>query len=327
MSGEVHLPVYYANAAEAVPVTPVTFLNSTGAATDPTSVTCVVIDPTGASTTYNYNGSPPNNKITRTGTGAYSLLLTGLTAPGLYTFIWVGTGAQVNQTTPGTFRLISLTDIGMAGMQYWYCSMEELKSRLAITDTDDDYEIQVAIHTVTDWINSYCGRHFYQITEARTYRPDNVWTLMIDDITTCTSVDLDYDGDGIYETHWTEGSNFQLLHYENSYNVNSRGIQRPRNYLQVLSSAQATTSGQWLPWLWPFTRQDRVKVTGTWGWPQIPPNVTHAALILAADLFKSKDAPWGVAGVSDLGMVKVQSNPWIVELLRPYINVNNKVGC
>ena len=76
----------------------------------------------------------------------------------------------------------------------------------------------------------------------------------------------------------------------------------------------------------PFTRKDRVKITGIWGWADVPPNVTAAALILAADLFKAKDAPWGIAGFGDLGMVKVQSNPWVVELLRGYINVSSKVG-
>jgi hypothetical protein len=320
--------VYYANAAEAVPVTPVLFVNAAGTATDPTVVQCVVTDPTGTSTTYNYNGSPPNNIITRSGTGAYALKLTGLTLGGLYTFVWIGTGATVNQVTPGTFRLIPISDIGSAGMQFWYASMEELKSRLSITDTGDDHEIQLVLHAVTDWINTYCGRHFYQITEARTYRPDNVWTLHIDDLVTATSVDLDYDGDGVYEVHWVQDVNYQLLRYDGNYNKNDMGIQRPNNYLQVTSGNGTSNpaGGQWLPWLWPFTRQNRVQITGTWGWPQIPPNVSQAALIMAADMFKAKDAPWGIAGFGELGLVKTQASPMIVELLRGYVNVNNKVG-
>lgn len=320
--------VYYANAAEAVPVTPVVFKTTAGVIADPVSVSCVVTDPTGTAVTYNYNGSPPNNIITRSGTGAFSLILTGLTAGGLYTFTWIGTGAGVQQVTPGTFRLIPVTDASSAGMQYWYASMEELKSRLQIEDTDDDHEIQLALHTVTDWINSYCGRHFYQLTEARTYRPENVWTLLIDDLVSCTSLDLDYDGDGVYEVHWTEGVNFQLSRFNYNYNQHDMGIARPSNYVQVLQASGISNTGGsgWFPWVWPFTNQNRVQVTGVWGWPQVPPNVSQAALILAADLFKSKDAPWGVAGIGDMGMVKVQSNPWVVELLRGYINVTNKVG-
>jgi hypothetical protein len=321
-------PQYYANEATAVPVTPVQFTNSSKLAADPSSVNCVVTDPTGSVTTYNYSGLGPYNTITRMSTGSFALTLTGLTVGGLYTFTWIGTGAGVNQVTPGTFRLIPLTDADSAGMQFWYCSREELKSRLQIEDDGDDYEIQLAIHTVTDWITTYCGRHFYQISESRTYRPGNVWNLEIDDLVTCNSVDLDYDGDGIYEVHWIENVNFQLLRVGDHYNPRNMGIARPKNYLQVLQGPANTNpiGGQWLPWLWPFTRQDRVKVTGTWGWPAVPPNVTQAALILAADLFKAKDAPWGIAGIGDLGMVKVQSNPWVAELLRPYINMAAKVG-
>jgi hypothetical protein len=322
-------PQYYANSATAIPVTPVVFKNSSKLVADPTLVNCVVTDPTGLVTTYNYNGAGPYNTITRTSTGNFALTLSGLTAGGLYTFTWIGTGASVNQVTPGTFRLIPITDTDSAGMQYWYCSREELKSRLQIEvdDDDDDYEIQLALHAVTDWINVYCGRHFYQITEVRTYRPCNVWNLEIDDLVTCTSVDLDYDGDGIYEVHWTEGTDFQLLRYADHYNKHNMGVARPDNYLQVLMGSNGNPSGgQWLPWLWPFTRQDRVQITGVWGWPSVPPNVTQAALILAADLFKAKDAPWGIAGIGDLGMVKVQSNPWVAELLRSYINMSAKVG-
>jgi hypothetical protein len=318
--------VYYNNSSEAIPLTPVSFLNASGTATDPSSVTCVVIDPTQAQTTYTYNGSPPHNTITRASAGVYNLSLTGLTLPGLWTFIWIGTGSGVQQTTPGTFRLVSLSDTGL-GMSQWYCGMEELKSRLSITDSTDDYEIQLAISAVTDWISTYCGRHFYQIAETRTFRPDNVWNLYIGDIVTCTQLSLDYTGDGVYDTLWTENVNFQLFRFESLYNVHSFGVERPRNYLQVLQGqgSPSPAGGQWLPWLWPFTDQNRVQIEGVWGWPSVPPNVTQAALILAADLFKAKDAPWGIAGVGDLGLVKVQSSPWAAELLRPYISVG-KVG-
>jgi len=243
----------------------------------------------------------------------------------------MGTGGAVNQgfqIFTGTFRVLSYNDTGL-GMTTWYCSKEELKSRLQIapTDTKDDYEIQLAIQSVTDWITTYTGRHFYRVSEIRTYEPKNVWTLEIDDLVTCTSLDLDYDGDGVFETHWTENTNYQLLRYPDNHNAHDQGVSRPNNYVQVLSGTTVNpVNGGWFPWIAPFTRRDRVKITGIWGWQDVPPNVTMAALILAADLFKAKDAPWGVAGIGDMGMVKVQSNPWVVELLRGYINVSAKVG-
>jgi len=69
-----------------------------------------------------------------------------------------------------------------------------------------------------------------------------------------------------------------------------------------------------------------VQVTGVWGWSQVPSGVSQASFILAADLFKMKDAPFGVAGVSDYGVTRIQTNPWLVELLRPFKNVKRSVG-
>jgi hypothetical protein len=82
----------------------------------------------------------------------------------------------------------------------------------------------------------------------------------------------------------------------------------------------------WFPFVWPFTHLDRVQIIGTWGWPQVPPAVHQAALLIASDWVKLKDAPWGVAGISDIGIVKTNPNPWITEQLRAYIRPRGKVG-
>lgn len=328
MTGSV---LYYDNVDQVIPVT-VQFTKADGTGTVPATVAVVITDPHGTATTYTFAGGnvDPNTVVTDGG-GAFHIWLANPATPGLWTYVWMGTGGAVNQgfqIFTGTFRVIAYADTGL-GMTTWYCSKEDLKSRLGIaaTDTKDDYEIQLAIQSVTDWITTYTGRHFYRVSEVRTYVPRNVWNLEIDDLVTCTSLDLDYDGDGVYEVHWTENVNYQLMRYPDSHNTHDQGVARPNNYVQVIGGSTANpVGGAWLPWLWPFTRQDRVKVTGIWGWQDVPPNVTMAALILAADLFKAKDAPWGVAGIGDMGMVKVQSNPWVVELLRGYINVSAKVG-
>lgn len=324
-------PIYYDNADQVVPVT-VQFTKADGTGTAPATVAIVVTDPHGTATTYTYvGGNVDPNLVVSDGGGAFHLWLTNPATSGLWTYVSMGSGGAVNQgfqVFTGTFRVIPYADVAL-GMTQWYCSKEELKSRLQIaaTDTKDDYEIQLAIQAVTDWITTYTGRHFYRVTEARTFVPRNVWTLEIDDLVTCSSFDLDYDGDGVYEVHWTENTNFQLYRYPDNHNTHDQGVARPNNYVQVTTGTPGNPSGgAWLPWTIPFTRQDRVKITGIWGWADVPPNVTAAALILAADLFKAKDAPWGIAGFGDLGMVKVQSNPWVVELLRGYINVAAKVG-
>jgi hypothetical protein len=591
--------VLYDSPTQAVALTEVEFLNLSGTVADPSTITAVVVDPTGAIANYTYTAGSGLNQITRASAGNYTLTIDGIDVPGLYTYTWVGSGNQVQQVTTGTFRLIPLTDVGY-GMQYWYTGMEELKSRLNITSTGPssknyntfNYEMQLAIHCVSNWVNRYCivpetpvltadlrwvpagslvvgdelvgvdeypvgpsrpkrnfrkavvaavprrmaactkitlsdgrevisaadhrwlgrsnhgkngtvyqwlhacaiqpgyeisapmtpweegssfedgwlsgiidgegclhrtgngtgphvdiaqnagavfdgitswldaaklpykiedskkclkievfnrwssaellgrtrprrlmprsqevweggqvtgsvrvvsvepagvrevvslgtttgtyianglvshncGRHFYQVQEARTYMPDTIWELGIDDLApgkaSATTVNLDYDGDGIFETAWGNpappvgtGSIYQLKlgdpsNYQDNYNPNAAGgVARPYTQLQALMIPGAiATNGAWLPFVWPYSHLNRVEVVGTWGWDYVPPEVQQASLMLCTDIYKSKDTPWGMAGTAEVGLVRVQSNPWVVELLRPYISAKRKWG-
>ncbi len=202
----------------------------------------------------------------------------------------------------------------------WYVGLEEFKSRMSITDNADDFEAQFAIQSVSGWIEEYCSRHFRRITETRTYQPDNIWLLPVDDLVSVTALAVDQDGDGVFEQSWTQNVDYQLRIGNHRYNQNSRGWPRPFRQVQVIQT------GKWFPFTWPYTHLDRVSIQGTWGWPSVPSPVTQAAFILAADLFKFKDAPFGVAGVSDYGVVRIQTNPWLVEMLRPFVDARNKVG-
>ena len=320
--------IFYDNAAAACSVDPVTFLNLAGAQADPSSVTCVVSDPTGAATTYTYTSGSGVDTINKINTGNYSLSITGQTLAGLYSFVWIGTGNSVNQVTAGSFRVVPLTSL--SGQQRWYCGLEEFKSRNSglITNTADDYEISMAIRVASGWINRYCGTHFFQVTEARTYPITDLYFLPIDQIVpgSITSFLLDDDGDGVFETVWTEGVNYQVYREGATYNQNYAGIDRPFDYVKAILSPPPGSGGQFFPFIWPFTHDDRVKITGTWGWAEIPPEVNQACLIMATQLFKEKDSPWGVAGVGDLGAIRTSQSPYLVELLRPFINPRMKVG-
>lgn len=189
-----------------------------------------------------------------------------------------------------------------------------------------------------------CGRHFYQVTEPRTYMPDNIWELHVDDISPTTAancvVNLDMDGDGTFETSWGNpaspvgtGTNYILKlgtpgNYGDNYNVNAAGVPRPYTQLQAVLSGPTgnPVNGGWLPFIWPYSHLNRVQVITTWGWPVIPPAVAQASLMLCTDVFKSKDAPWGIAGTAETGLMRVSTSPWIVELLHDYVNTRRKVG-
>jgi hypothetical protein len=310
-----------------------------------TSFSVLVIDPVGASTTYT-QASP---QVSNPETGTYNLKIP--TSPsvagsyGLWNVIWVPvytTGNLDEYIQTDSFRTFPTSD-ALTGAQYWYCGKEELKSRLniATTDTASDYEIVFAIQTVMGWINDYCARHFYQVTETRTFAPvSGVWELPVDDLVSTpsvvenTQVNLDYQGNGSYNVSWVYGVNYQLKlgtpqNSENNYNINSTGVALPYTQLQVLQGNPGENNAQgggWLPFVWPFTNYNRVQIIGTWGWNAVPPQVSMAALILATDFFKMKDSFYGMQGMGDLGIAKVGSNPYLVELLRPFIKFRKKVG-
>jgi hypothetical protein len=197
-----------------------------------------------------------------------------------------------------------------------------MNDRLGISDTADSAAMQTAIAASAGWINEYCGRHFNRVTETRTFVPYGIYELDTDDIVPGATIALsvDYDGDGIFEQAWTQGTDYQLYLGKDRFNLGSTGIARPYEKIR------ATSSGRTFPFLWPFAPLNRVQIVTTWGWPSVPWQVAEANRVLAADLFKMKDAPFGVAGVSDLGLVRVQSNPWLTELLSRFIKGHQKVG-
>lgn len=291
-----------------------------GVPADPTTISCVVTDPSGAQVVHTYQGAAPAD-ITRSGVGSYQLNVicspSVASVDGLWSYTYIGTGS-VSDVQPGTWRVLALDQAR------WYVGPEELKDRLGQTDATTDSVITSVCLAVSRWIDTYCGRHFFRFTDTRTYQPDNIWLLRIDDLVSVSTLKIDMDGDGIYETTWTQGSNYVLRVGDYQFNTLATGEPRPYTQVQVVGAGSGT--GVWFPFVWPFVHLDRVQITGVFGWPQVPPAVTQAALLLAADWFKLKDAPWGVAGINDLGVVKVQANPWIADQLRPYVRGRGKVG-
>jgi len=310
--------VFYDNVNE-VALIANTFTNAAGVPADPTTVSCVITDPAATVVTHSYAGTLPAD-IVKVSTGKYTLAVPCSPAiagvDGLWGAGWIGTGA-VSDVQPVTWRVLPFST-----SQLWYIGLEEFKDRLGITDNTDDYACQTAIAAASNWVNEYTGRHFNRVTETRTFVPYDIYRLNVDDIVPGTAITLnvDFDGDGTYEQAWVKDVDYQLFLGRNTFNTGSSGVQRPYEKVRVI------TSGRTFPFLWPFAPLNRVQIATTWGWPAIPPAVPEATRILAADEFKMKDAPFGVAGVSDYGIVRIQSNPWLVENLRPYVRGRRKVG-
>jgi hypothetical protein len=302
--------IYFSDPASSLVTVSHTYVNAAGVAIDPTTVSVVITDPTGAAVTYTY--SP--GTIVKISTGNYAVTV-GTPLDGLWQAEWFGTGAS--PATPP--NLVSTFSVFPPQIARWYCSLEEVKSRLGKTTTDSDFEIELAIQAAARDIEGFCGRYFWQGNDVRTYVPEDLWRQPVDDIVSVTTLQLDTTGSGVYDTTWTPSTQYVLEVSDADYNVNASG--EPRPYTQIRA-----VSGNWFPFVWPFVHQNRIQVTGVFGWPAVPPMVKQACLLIASDLFKLREAPFGQAGFAEYGVVKSTAEPMIADMLRPYVSSRRKVG-
>lgn len=179
-----------------------------------------------------------------------------------------------------------------------YVDADELKNTLSLNGTsfvDDD--IDRAIAAASRAIDGYKDRRFYPTTETRYYTADPYATsVAIDDLVSATSVTIDLDGDGVYETTWTEGTQFLL----DPANAALQG--RPYNQLVLMTAPSITTIGtqhDTLPVIVPRfmfpVYQRAIKIEGSFGWPAPPAQVKQAAFLIAHRLIvRTRSAPLGI---------------------------------
>lgn len=295
--------VFFADATGNELATLTNTFENLGVPADPTTVSVVVTDPQAGQATYTYASAA----ITRTGTGAYTIDIPCL-LDGLWSYVWIGTGGA-SDVAAGTWYVMPETPVRL------YTSVEQLKSRVGITDTADDFECQLAVQAAASEIQRITGRFFWNETGTRTYRNMSIYDVDIDDLVSITSLATDQDGDGVYETVWT-ANQYQLEVTQHIYNPAAKGEPWPYTKIQALG----VPGGNYLPYVWAWSHQDRVQVTGTWGWAAVPVLVRQASLMLATELFKQKDMPAGMpSGLTEYG-------PQIAAMLSRYVKPQVKVG-
>lgn len=291
--------VLFANANETATLSNTFTLNNV--ATDPGTISLAVTDPLGATSTYTFAGA----QITRTSAGVYWKEIPVSTA-GEWTYLWTGT-SPVADANHGSFTVLE-TNLGRL-----YATPQMIKSRVGIAATDSsfDYELQGACYAASRAIENDLSRVFWRSTDTRVFDPDpdNPWSLDLgpfNDLVSITSLKVDNDGDGTFESTFTT-NDYQL----NPNNVNAGPEARPY-------TAVTRIGGFWPLIYYPGSRDGRIQIIGTWGWPQIPWAIAEASKIYAAELFKMKDAPFGVASVGEMGMIRIRDNLKVVGLIDPY---------
>lgn len=199
---------------------------------------------------------------------------------------------------------VSFVDAGSSIVTTDYTDLTTLKAFLGISDTVDDTALSDAITEASRQIDADAGTTFYPITEARYFEPQSPFVVRVDRFCTTSGLTVQTGVDGTYPTTLTLDTDY--LTYP--YNAVARG-----DAFRALRSPNGLLpSGFGRP---------TVKVTATWGTASVPDVVAKAALIKAAQLFRRKDTPEGVAGSSEFGVVRISrtEDPDYLRLLRPWM--------
>lgn len=188
-----------------------------------------------------------------------------------------------------------------------YATAGELKTRLDITTSGYDTQLTQALTVASRGAEKWCQRQFNDAgaASARVYYPTNCGMVAVEDFSTTTGLVIatDSGADGTYETTLAS-SQYELSPLNGIVN----GMPGwPYWRIHTVNATLPTGTGR-----------ASVQVTARWGWAAVPADVKEAALIVAEETFKLKDAPFGVAGFGEYGVVRIRANPKAAEMLADY---------
>lgn len=268
-----------------------------GTPTDPTGISLIVTDPEDAVTTYTF----ADTQITKTSTGVYTKDITCDKA-GEWTYEWVGTGDVVD-TEAGTWTVFDTT------LGRLYATVQSLKSRLGLTDEQDNYELHTACFATSRAVEQHCQRMFWRAAGTRTFVATEQYLLKLPvfcDLVSVVALKTDAGGDGTFETTWSSGQ-YQLL----PLNPDAAPERRPYTAVKPLVRVWPVPRGA-------LVRDDRIQIEGVWGWPAVPYGVRQSALITAAEVFRSKSTFEAQMGYDEMATMVLRRNPIARDLLKPY---------
>ena len=185
-----------------------------------------------------------------------------------------------------------------------YCSLNQIKAALRITDSVDDALLEMAVESASRMIDSECDRNFFSASATRDFVPSDPYTVDTDDLTAITSVKIDDQGDRTFLIT-LQTSDYQTEPVNQRVSGNAFPIYRLR------------MSGDYLLPIW--GQQATVRIQGTYGFTPVPTQITQATVIQAGRIFKRLDSLLGFAGFSDMGVARVgRVDPDVAAMIRPF---------
>lgn len=242
--------------------------------------------------------------VTEIGAGEYAFAFTP-SAAGTWTLHIVYNSGGVFREYSSTYPVLASAVIGSSAAGALYVTVATVKQRLDRTDTKDDDAIEDAIEAASRLIDGLASRVFYQSdSEARYFTAEDSGYLEIDDLVSVSAFATDSDGDRTYEDSWAS-TDYDL----EPYNGATKGL--------PYTSVAIAPAGRYG---FPVGVARGVKITGVWGWPSVPHAIRDATVIQAIRILKRKDAPFGVSGSPDLGLMQSipKVDPDVTALVAPF---------
>lgn len=202
-----------------------------------------------------------------------------------------------------------------------YITLEELHLRLGgRVPPEQNVLLETAITSACRAIDQFCGQQFFDAgsASARVYRPRSGTRLKVDPFSTTTGliVKTDSGDDGTFATTWAAGD-YELDVAGGDF---GQAFSAPYDTIYAVGSYLFPTTN---------TRRRSVQVTARWGWASVPQPVAEAARIVAEDLYKRKDAPFGVVtGSVDFGGLRIGRDIMasVSSTLAPFVRSDRTVG-
>ena len=201
-----------------------------------------------------------------------------------------------------------------------YTTVSDVAYRLGLEDADEDLRIEQAITPACRAIDAWCGQFFYDsgAATALNIQPTDPRVLRTDPFSTSTGlvIKTDLGGDGSFSSTWS-ATDYELL--PGSQNSPTLGTV-PYNQIHAVT-------GLYFPM--GMRRRLTVQVTARWGWASVPSMVEEAAKILAVDLWKRKDTPFGIASATaDFGGLRIGRDAMsgVASILQPFKRLDTTGG-
>lgn len=195
-----------------------------------------------------------------------------------------------------------------------YCTLPELRTWMSDTGSILPTELlENAITATSRMIERYTGRKFWKdaIPNVRRYRVTETDIAWVDDIASTTDLVVKTDdlADGTFATTWSS-TDYDLSPFNADVETDV-----PYAFHRIHAVER----------LFPVNYYRRtLEVTAQFGWSSVPEQVKQACLMKSNILVLRKDSPYGIAGFSEFGVVRINrtEDPEITRLLAPFVRSN-----